>query len=387
MAAPTAPTIAALLAAGEPLALPGVYDALSVTLAARAGFSAAFLSGFCLSATRLAQPDIGLITQTELLDAARRVAAAAPIPVIADADTGYGNAFNVERTVAELIAAGAAGCFLEDQVWPKRCGHMEGKRVVPLDEYLTKLRAALRVRAGTGFHVTARTDARAALGLDDAIARARAFADAGADAVFVEAPESVEEMARIRAALPPEVTLVANMVEGGKTPVRTVTECAAAGFRMVVLPLTGLLAAAHALRETYATLRHDGASGAVAGRMLGFAELNTLLGLEEVYRRERAAEVRDESPMVLDDFANDLERLLSGAVAPAAVRSRWTKSACRDVEDLMGHVDHFLSDEDIRDRDPAYREFQEEELRKLIASIRAGRLDEAKRITFLRRTA
>src|SRR5215470_434873 len=184
--------IGALLAGDGPLVIPGVYDALSAKLAAEAGFR----------------------------------------PVLVDVDTGYGNAFNVERTVRDLVRMGAAGCFLEDQVWPKRCGHMEGKRVVPLDEYLPKLRAALRARGGAAFHVTARTDARAVLGVEEAIARARAFADTGADAVFVEAPESIDEMARIREAVPPGVTLVANMVEHGKTPVRPLAELARAGYRM-----------------------------------------------------------------------------------------------------------------------------------------------------------
>ena len=271
-------TVADLLASGEPLALPGVYDALGAALAARAGFRAVFLSGYALSATRLARPDVGLLTQTEVLDAARRIAAAVDVPLIADADTGYGDAGNVERTVRELVQAGAAGCFLEDQVWPKRCGHMEGKQVVPLEEYLEKLAAALAARA-PGFHVTARTDARAPLGLDEAIRRARACAEAGADAVFVEAPRSADEMAAIRAALPPELPLVANMVEGGKTPRRTVAECAAAGFRIVVLPIAGLLAATHALGEVYAAIRRDGSTATLAGRMLEFDAMNALLGL------------------------------------------------------------------------------------------------------------
>ena len=279
MQPPMAPrTIADLLATDEPLALPGVYDALGAMLAASAGFRAGFVSGYARSATRLARPDVGLLTQTEVLDAARRVCAAADVPVIVDADTGYGDAGNVERTVHELVQAGAAGCFLEDQVWPKRCGHMEGKQVVALEEYLEKLAAALRARA-PGFHVTARTDARAPLGMDDAIRRARAFAEAGADAVFVEAPRSVEEMAAVRAALPPEVPLVANMVEGGRTPRRTVAECAAAGFRIVVLPIAGLLAATHALAELYATLARDGSSRAFGDRMFDFEAMNTLLGL------------------------------------------------------------------------------------------------------------
>ena len=279
--------IAGLLGAGEPLALPGVFDALSARLAARAGFRAVFLSGYAVSATRLAEPDFGLLTASEVVDAATRVCAAVDVPVIVDADTGYGNPFNVERTVHDLIRAGAAGCFLEDQVWPKRCGHLEGKRVVPLDEYLAKLRAALGARGSAPFHVTARTDARAACGLDDAIARARAFADAGADAVFVEAPESVDEMTRIRAALAPAVTLVANMVERGKTPLRTLADLGTAGYRMVVFPLAGLLASAHALGSVYETLRRDGTTRASLDRMLGFDEMNDLLGVDERYRRER----------------------------------------------------------------------------------------------------
>jgi methylisocitrate lyase len=280
-------SIAELLAGGEPLALPGVWDALGALIAARTGFRAVFLSGFCLSATRLARPDVGLLTQTEVLDAAARIRGAVEVPLVVDVDTGYGNALNVERTVEALLRIDAAGAFLEDQAWPKRCGHMRGKQVIPLDEYLPKLRAALRLRERTGFHVTARTDARAAVGLDEAIVRARAFADAGADAVFVEAPESLDEMARIRDALAPEVTLVANMVEGGRTPLRTVAECAAAGFRIVVLPVAGLLAATHALRAVQTAIRQGGASAAAAP-LMGFEELNTLLGLDELDRRERA---------------------------------------------------------------------------------------------------
>jgi len=281
-------SITDLLATGGPLVLPGVYDALSARLAAAAGFRAVFLSGFAMAATRLGRPDVGLLTQTEVLDTARLVCAVSPCPVVVDIDTGWGGPLNVERTVAELLRTGAAGCFLEDQEWPKRCGHMEGKRIVPLDEYLPKLHAALRLRGDGPFHVTARTDARAVAGLDEAMRRARAYAEAGADAVFVEAPESVDEMTAVRAAVPPHVPLVANMVEQGKTPVRTAAELCAAGYGLVVVPVAGLLASAHALRDVYRTLHSDGATRAVAARMLGFAEMNSFLGLDELYRREAA---------------------------------------------------------------------------------------------------
>lgn len=282
------PSIGELLAVPGPLLLPGVWDSLSARLAEEAGFRALFLSGFAVSVARFGVPDLGLVTQTEMLEAARQVCAAVRVPVVVDADTGYGGPANVERTVDALLRAGAAGCFLEDQVWPKRCGHLAGKQVVPVEEYLLKLRAALSVRAGTSFHVTARTDARAPLGLDGAIARARAYAEAGADAVFVEAPESEDEMTRIRRTLPPEVTLVANMVEGGRTPLRSAGALAEAGFRMVVVPLAGLLATAQALGVVFETLRRDGATAAVADRLSSFAAVNELVGLERLLAHARA---------------------------------------------------------------------------------------------------
>jgi methylisocitrate lyase len=282
----TRTTLHSLLATGDPVAGPGVWDVLSATLAARAGCRTIFLSGYCLSATRLGEPDIGLLTATEVVDTARRIARVVDIPLIVDIDTGYGNPFNVERTVGELLQAGAAGCFLEDQVWPKRCGHMRGKRVVPLEDYLPKLRAALRLAEGSGFHVTARTDARAVDGLDEAIRRARAFADAGAHAVFVEAPASIDEMATIRAAIPASVVLVANMVEGGRTPLQTVAALGQAGYRLIVFPVAGLLAQTRATRAVYEALTRDGTTTAEADRMLTFDAMNTLLGLDERYQRE-----------------------------------------------------------------------------------------------------
>jgi 2-methylisocitrate lyase-like PEP mutase family enzyme len=222
-----------------------------------------------------------------VLAAAAGVCAAVDVPVVVDIDTGYGSELNVERTVRALVRMGAAGCFLEDQVWPKRCGHMDGKQVVATDEYLGKLRAALAARGPTPFFVTARTDARAVHGLDDAIARARAFAEAGADAVFVEAPQSIAEMDRVRAAVPGRVPLVANMVELGKTPLRGVAQLAEAGYQIVVFPVSGLLAAAAAQRRVFEVLRRDGASAAAADELLGFDAMNAFLGLHDRYRRER----------------------------------------------------------------------------------------------------
>src|SRR4051812_16858070 len=204
------------LGSGPPVLMPGVWDALSAKLAADAGFETVFLSGFCVSGTQLGLPDYGYLTQMEMGDVAARVCGAAPSTmVVVDADTGYGNALNAIRTVECWEAAGATGMFLEDQVWPKRCGHMAGKHVVARDDWLAKLRASLEHRRH--LHLTARTDARAAVSLEEAIERARMARDVGADAVFVEAPESIGELETIAAALP-DVVLVANMVEHGRTP-------------------------------------------------------------------------------------------------------------------------------------------------------------------------
>jgi len=276
-----------ILKSGKSLVLPGVYDALSARLAERAGFEAAFVSGYSLSAANLGEPDFGFIGHAEIVDAARRICGAVKIPVIVDIDTGYGNAFNVEKVVNDLIHVGAAGCFLEDQVWPKRCGHMEGKRVIPLEEYLPKLRAAVETRGNRPFFITARTDARAAVSLDEAIRRGKAFAKAGADAVFIEAPQSEAEMKRIRKELPASVPLVANMVENGKTPLRKFSELKKMGFSVVVCPVTGLLAAAKAMEGAYATLKRNEVSTKFQKNMFKFQEMNDLTGLPERYRREK----------------------------------------------------------------------------------------------------
>ena len=223
------------LATHGQLIMPGVYDALSAKIAARAGFEVIFITGYSLSATLLGEPDFGLLTQTEVVSAAQRICSVVETPVIVDADTGYGNAINVIRTVQDLVRSGAGGMFLEDQVWPKRCGHMRGKQVIPLDEQLNKLRAAVEARGQMDFFIVARTDSRQALGLDEAIKRGIAFKNAGADAVFIEAPESKEEMREIAKHV--KGHLVANMLERGVTPLMGPEELKELGFDLVVWPL------------------------------------------------------------------------------------------------------------------------------------------------------
>ena len=244
------------LATGEPVLMPGVWDALSARLASRAGFEVVFISGYCTSGTQLGLPDFGYLTQTEIADTARRVCPAIPdTAVVVDGDTGYGNPLNVIRTVELFEAAGAAGVFLEDQVWPKKCGHMRGKRVVPRAEGLAKLQAAMDNRRN--LFVVARTDARAAVDLEEACERARLAAKVGVDAIFVEAPESTDELKAIADAVP-DVVRVANMIEGGRTPLLTPAELHDLGFDLIVSPLTGLLAATRALTDAYETLRRKG---------------------------------------------------------------------------------------------------------------------------------
>ena len=263
------------------LVMPGVFDALSAKIAARAGFEVIFITGYSLSATLLGEPDFGLLTQTEVVSAAQRICSVVDTPVIVDADTGYGNAINVIRTVHDLIRAGAAGMFLEDQIWPKRCGHMKGKQVIPLDEQLKKLRAAIEARNDDDFYIVARTDARQALGLAEAIARGIAFKEAGADAVFVEAPENKEEMKEIASHVPGP--LVANMLERGVTPLMDPQELKDLGFDLIVWPLAPLYSIAKSLTDVYSTLRREGSTTKILERLMPFDEFNEIVGLEEKY--------------------------------------------------------------------------------------------------------
>lgn len=281
-----------LLGQDRPLVLGGVYDGLTARMAHRAGFEVLFMGGFSVAATMLGEPDFGYLTQTEMADAARRVCRLTDKPVLVDADTGYGNALNVIRTVDLYRNAGAAGLFLEDQVWPKRCGHMRGKRVVERGEWLAKLRAVVDCRRDGDMFLVARTDARAAVSLDEAITRGQAARDLGADAIFIEAPESREELELIARAIPgPKV---ANMVEHGKTPLFSPSELHDLGFDLIVTPLAALLASAHAVMQTYEHLRRYGTMRDRLDLLVPFDQFNQLVELERNFELERIYQVEPE---------------------------------------------------------------------------------------------
>ena len=270
-----------LLSTGSISLTTGVYDALSARLAERAGFAAGMLSGYSVAGASLAEPDFGILTQTEMLAVARNVVAATRMPIFVDGDTGGGGVANVQRLVRELVTIGAAGVFLEDQVWPKRCGHMRGKSIVPLEEHLEKIAAAADARGDADFVIVGRTDARAVVDLGEAIRRGLAMKQAGADLVFVEAPQGVDEMRRITAEIPPP--LLVNMVEGGRTPLLPLRELEAIGYQVALYPVTAVLAAARALEQAYRHLATHGDTSGIADRMMGFDEFGTLVGLDEKY--------------------------------------------------------------------------------------------------------
>ena len=286
----TAQQIRDLLAAGRTINMPGVYDALTARLAGEAGFEVLFISGYSVSGSRLGLPDFGYLTQTEVADATRSVCSATALPVIVDADTGYGNPLSAMRTARLLAGGGGAGIFLEDQEWPKRCGHFAGKRVVAAGDWLAKLRAVLDLRTeGIDLFLVARTDARAAVSLDDAIDRARAARDLGVDAVFVEAPEGIDDLERVAKEVE-GVVRVANMIEGGRTPLLTPQELHDLGYDLIVTPLSAIFAAARAVREAFAVLRREGTLRAHPELLLSFSEFEPVVdlarhrSLEERYR-------------------------------------------------------------------------------------------------------
>jgi 2-methylisocitrate lyase-like PEP mutase family enzyme len=272
----SASAVRRLLADGRTVNMPGVYDALTARLAEQAGFDVAFVSGYAVSAARLAAPDLGYLGGAEMAQTAGEVCAATQMPVIVDADTGYGNALSARHTARRLAAAGASGIFLEDQVWPKKCGHFAGKRVTPSDEWLAKLRAVLDLREeGADLFLVARTDARAAASLDEALRRVEAAAAIGVDAIFVEAPQSIAELEAITAATP-EIVRVANMVEGGRTPLLTPAELRELGFDLIVTPLTALFAATNAIQEAFATLAAAGTMRDRTDLLIGFGEFGAV---------------------------------------------------------------------------------------------------------------
>jgi methylisocitrate lyase len=282
-----ASVVRARLAQDRPLVMGGFYDGISARLVNRAGFPVTFMGGYAVAASVLGEPDIGILGQDEMVAAARRLCPHVTAPVLVDADTGYGGVAEAAETARLYSAAGAAGLFLEDQVWPKRCGHMAGKEVVPAREWLAKLEAILEVRQQTDLFVVARTDARAPEGLEEALARGTAARDLGVDAVFVEAPQSVEELDRIAEAIPgPKV---ANMVEFGATPLLSPEELHARGFDLIVYPVAAVLAQAHAIKKIYATLLEQGTTESRHDKLFPFAEFNDLMGLSE-HRRAQAAE-------------------------------------------------------------------------------------------------
>jgi methylisocitrate lyase len=264
--------------------VPGVYDVLSAKIAERTGFQAVVLTGYGLAATHLGEPDFGLLTQTEVLDAARRIVSAVGIGVMVDGDTGYGGPLNVQRLVRELVAMGALGVILEDQRWPKRCGHMRGKEVIPADEHAAKIRAAADARGDARFVITARTDALETDGIDEAIRRAKLYKEAGATLLFVEGPRTKEELKRIGAELPGP--LVVNLIEGGRTPLCSLEELAEMGFFSVGFVLSGLYAAARALEQTYAEIRRAGTTLGLGDRLMSFDEFNALIGVETRYAED-----------------------------------------------------------------------------------------------------
>ena len=276
-----------LLAGPGPVVAPGAYDALSARLIEQAGFDVVYMTGFGSTASLIGRPDVGLLTATEMIDNARRIVAAVDVPVIADADTGYGNAVNVVRTVQGYEQAGVAAIHLEDQVMPKKCGHMSGKAVIGVDEMVGKIRAAVAARRDPGFLLIARTDAAAVEGLDAAVARARAYAAAGADALFVEAPTSEDDIARVAKELRGVAPLVFNWAEGGRTPPLPLPRIAELGFSLVLFPIGTLLAAAAGIRALLATLRAEGTPTAAMPGLPSFDGFTDLIGLPEIRELEK----------------------------------------------------------------------------------------------------
>lgn len=267
------------------IVLPGVFDALSARIAEQVGFDAMFQTGYGSSAALLGMPDFGFLNAGETLENARRIISAVNVPVLVDADTGYGNPLNVWRLVRDLENLGASGIFLEDQIWPKRCGHMAGKEVISKDDYMPKLRSALEARRSRDFIIVARTDARAPLGLEEAIERGKAYKKAGADVIFVEAPTTVQELKQVSDKI--DAPLVVNMIEDGVTPTLPAQDLLKLGYRIAVFPLSALYSATYAMREVLTELKQTGATRRTKKMMVTFKDFNRFVDLKKYMDLEK----------------------------------------------------------------------------------------------------
>ena len=276
--------LSSLIKSKKPLVIPGVYDAIGAKIAEKVGFDAMFQTGYGTSATLFGMPDYGFIGATETIDNARRISNAISIPLIVDSDTGYGNALSVWKLVKELESAGAAGIFLEDQKWPKRCGHMQGKDVIPQEEYTEKLGAAIDARENKDFIIVARTDSRATEGLDKAIERGLENKKTGADAVFIEAPRSLEEMKKIGKEI--KAPLVANMIEGGATPINSAQTLSKIGFNIILYPLSVLFANTFATMNILQELKNSGTTSKHKQKVVNFDQFNSLVELDKFKKME-----------------------------------------------------------------------------------------------------
>lgn len=273
-------------AAGTVLVAPGIFDMLSTKLADQMGFDALYMTGFGTVASHLGLPDAGIASYRDMVDRVAVMAGGAQTPIVADGDTGYGGLLNVKYTVQGYEKAGAAAIQLEDQEFPKKCGHTSGRRVVPAEDMVEKIKVAVESRASADFLVIARTDARTTLGIEEAIRRGRLYAEAGADILFIESPENEQEMAAICKDLASK-PLLANMVEGGRTPILAPARLAELGYAMAIYPVAGLLAAAAALEATYRMLRNKGTTLDITDRLYGFDEMTRIMGFESIWEFER----------------------------------------------------------------------------------------------------
>ena len=273
------------LEAGEFVVAPGVQDMITAVIARDLGFECVYATGYWMVASAYGLPDAGIATYTDMVGRVKQMASQSRAPLIADGDTGYGGLLNVRHTVRGYEEAGAAAIQLEDQEFPKKCGHTPNRRVIPMDDMVKKIRVAAEARASRDFLIIARTDARTALGLDEALRRAEAYANAGADILFVESPESVEEMRAIGQRF--DLPLVANMVEKGRTPVLSRAELESMGYRIAIFPVTALLAAVKAMSQVYAHLKSEGSSSAVPVPLEDFGALTKLMGFEDVWEFEK----------------------------------------------------------------------------------------------------